>query len=219
VIVAPSRDVVLFECIVGPHRLAPMTAISAASATECHETANPFPDLPAIRGPDAMPQTPRPAEPIARRYPSPRFGDYSRTRFESRVTFGGLDEAEDAEEVPAPPRRFSTLETTSGLPDDSREVDEKEAARRLRELRARGKAARAVLSKTPRLAESLQRDWGKRAQFYERFGITQAQFRHGVPSDTVEVSAEVVEGLTLTSRLDEWGADGEGGRPRGVGEE
>jgi len=147
-----------------------MTATSAQSAF----SANPFPEhLPAIRRPDANPATPRPV----RRFPSPRFGDYSRTRFESRVAFGGLDE--DAGEVEAPTRRFSVLETTSGLPDDSRETDEKQAERHLRDIRARVKAARAVVSATPGLAEVLQRDWQKAAHFYARFAISEGQFRDG----------------------------------------
>ncbi len=78
-----------------------MTAISAASATESHETANPFPDVPAIRGSDPSPLPARPRGPAPRSYPRPGFGDYSRTRFESRVAFGGPDEGEgeDAEET------------------------------------------------------------------------------------------------------------------------
>ncbi|MGD0588354.1 MAG: hypothetical protein ABSA63_06125 [Thermoplasmata archaeon] len=153
-----------------------MTAISAASATESHETANPFPDLPAIRGPDTCPQPARPFQ----RFPSPRFGDYSRTRFESRVAFGGPDE--DAEEVATPTRQFSLLEITSGLPDDSREEDERAAEQRLRDLRGRVKAARAVVSATPGLAATIATDWQKAARFYVRFGITETQLRHGVPS-------------------------------------
>jgi hypothetical protein len=94
-----------------------MTAMSAQSASEI-DAANPFPDLPAIRGYDPSPQSARPAGPVPRRFPSPRFGDYSRTRFESRVAFGGPDGDEDAEEIPTPKRQFTLLETTSGLPDD-----------------------------------------------------------------------------------------------------
>jgi len=159
-----------------------MTAISAASATESdsRETANPFPDLPAIRGPDTSPQ---PAHSV-RRFPSPRFGDYSRTRFESRVAFGGPDEGEDTEEIATPTRQFSLREITSGLPDDSREADERAAERRLRELRGRVKAARAVVSTTPGLAETLTRDWVKAARFCARFQVTEAQFRYGARDDT-----------------------------------
>ena len=65
--------------------------------------------------------------------PRPRFGDYSRTRFESRVAFGGPDEGEgeDAEEnIATPTRQFSLLEITSGLPDDTREADERGELRR-----------------------------------------------------------------------------------------
>jgi hypothetical protein len=154
-----------------------MTAISAASATESHETANPFPALPAIRGPDASPQQPRPT----RRFPSPRFGDYSRTRFESRVAFGGSDEDAEGQPIATPTRQFSLLEITSGLPDDSREADERDAVRKLRDLRGRVKAARAAISGTPGAAQILRRDWVRAARFYARFGITEAQFRRGVP--------------------------------------
>ncbi len=97
-----------------------------------------------------------------------------------RVAFGGPDEDEDAEETATPTRQFSLLEITSGLPDDSREVDERAAERRLRDLRGRVKAARAVVSRTPGLAETLARDWQKAARFYARFGITEEMPLHGV---------------------------------------
>ena len=162
-----------------------MTAISAASATESDspETANPFPDLAAINGPDASPQLPHPRGPAPRSYPRPRFGDYSRTRFESRVAFGGPDEDEDAEDefIAASTRKFSVWEIMSGLPDDSREEDERAAERRLRDLRGRVKAARALVSATPGLADTLRGDWQKAVRFYARFGITEDWFRRGIP--------------------------------------
>jgi hypothetical protein len=107
-----------------------MTAISAPRATASELAANPFPDLSDSRALEDTPQPARPRGPTPRRFPSPRFGDYSRTRFESRVAFGGPDE--DAEEVVTPTRQFSLLEITSRLPHDSRETDEKQAERRLR---------------------------------------------------------------------------------------
>jgi len=166
-----------------------MTATSAQSAFN----ANPFPDLPAIRGPEASPQEACPAVPIVQRFPSPRFGDYSRTRFESRVAFGGPEE--DSEEVTTPTRQFSLLEITSGLPDDSREEDERAAARALREVRARVKAARVTVSTTPELAETLARDWQKAARFYARHRVTEKMFRHGVSSDALGISKwESLEG-------------------------
>ncbi len=159
-----------------------MTAMSAQSASDA---ANPFPDLPAIRGPDAGPQPPRPRGPAPRSYPRPRFGDYSRTRFESRVAFGGPDEDAEDELIATPTRQFSLLEITSGRPDDSREADERAIARHLAELRGRVKAARAMVATTPGLAETLARDWQKAARFYGRFGITETQFRQGILSGTV----------------------------------
>jgi hypothetical protein len=102
-------------------------------------------------------------------------------RFESRVAFGGPDEGEDAEEVATPTRQFSLLEITSGLPDDSREADERAEERRLRELRGRVKAARAAIAAIPGAQAILRQDWAKAARFYARFEITEAQFRRGAP--------------------------------------
>jgi hypothetical protein len=65
----------------------------------------------------------------------------------------------------------------SGLPDDSREEDERREARQLRDLRGRVKAARAIVTATPGLAETLACDWVKAACFYARFGITERMFR------------------------------------------
>ncbi len=84
-----------------------------------------------------------------------------------------------------PTRQFGLLEITSGLPDDSREADERAAERRLRELRGRVKAARAVISATPGAEEVLRQDWMKAVRFYGRFGITETQFRQGIPSGMV----------------------------------
>ena len=151
------------------------------SAQSASDAANSFPELPAIRGPDASSEPARPRGPIPRRLQSPRFGDYSRTRFESRVAFGGPDESEDTEEIATPTRQFSLLEITSGLPDDSLEADERAEERRLHDLRGRVKAARAAVSVTPGAEGVLRQDWMKAAQFYARFGITEAQFLHGIP--------------------------------------
>ncbi len=125
-----------------------------------------------------LPRSPRPG------IPRPRFGDYSRTRFESRVAFGGPDEGEgeDASELVTPTRQFGVLEITSGLPDDSREEDERAAERRLRELRGRVKAARVAIAATPGAEEALRQDWRKAARLYAHFAISEAQFRHGVPA-------------------------------------
>jgi hypothetical protein len=186
-----------------------MTAISAASATESDspETANPFPDLAAINGPDASPQLPHPRGPAPRSYPRPRFGDYSRTRFESRVAFGGPDEDEDAEDefIAASTRKFSVWEIMSGLPDDSREEDERAAERRLRDLRGRVKAARAVVSRTPGLAYILLSDWTRAARFYARWGITERQVRIGVPTIPIESrerDADFGEQVRISSEAD-----------------
>jgi hypothetical protein len=74
------------------------------------------------------------------------------------------------------------LKITSGLPEDSREADERFAERQLRELRARVKLARAVVSRMPGLAAILRERPDRAARFYARFGITESQFRTGVPA-------------------------------------
>jgi len=106
--------------------------------------------------------------------------DGSRTCAEARVAF---PDADQDEEDGVESRRFGLPEITSGLPDDSREADERAAARNLGELRARVKAARALVATHPEMAETLARDWRKAAWFYGRFGITEGQFRQGVPTE------------------------------------
>jgi hypothetical protein len=51
----------------------------------------------------------------------------------------------------------------------------------VRELRARGKAARAVVANTLGLWETLRRDWRKAARFYAQFRVTEKELRQGVP--------------------------------------
>jgi hypothetical protein len=125
--------------------------------------------------------------------------DNTRTRAEARVAFpdAGQDEEDGFDS-----RRFSLLEITSGLPDDSREADERAAARQLRDVRARVKAARALVSATPGLSETLSCDWMRAARFYARFGISEAQFRHGVrESDTGPTTIDVPDGKGRVSPL------------------
>ena len=111
-----------------------------------------------------------------------RHHDGAKTCLEARIA---IPSVEDAEEIPTPRRRFTVWETTSGLPDDSREADEKEAERQLRDLRGRVKAARARVSSTPGLSEILANDWGKAARFYTGYGITEEMLRYGVLGSTV----------------------------------
>ena len=100
----------------------------------------------------------------------------------SRVAFGGPDEDEDAEEIATPTRQFSLLKITSGLPDDSREADERAAELRLRSPRGRFKAARAAISGTLGAAAVLRQDWVRAARLCARFGITELMMRYGPPS-------------------------------------
>ncbi len=127
---------------------------------------------------------PRPVMAAPPRAPISPARDSSRTRAEARVVYRDVDE--DAEEIATPTRRFSLLEITSGLPDDSLEGDEREAERRLRDLRGRVKAARAVIAGTPGLVELLTRDWRRAAWFYARFGVTEELVKHSVPAACAE---------------------------------
>lgn len=123
---------------------------------------------------------PIPTRPAGPRPPcAPRaIRDGSRTCAEARSAYRDVDE--DPDGIATRTRRFSVQEITSGLADDSREVDEREEEQRLREVRGRVKAARALVSTTPGLAETLRADWHKAARFYARFGITEQTLREGV---------------------------------------
>jgi hypothetical protein len=128
----------------------------------------------------APPSGPKPAEPrpraaVGSRGP-PRDG--SRTRAEARTAYR---EGDDGEGEAVPTRsRFTVWDVTSGLPDDSREADERAAERALRDLRDRVKAARAAISTTPRAEQAMRADWLREGAFYAQFGITKAQLRDGV---------------------------------------
>ena len=106
----------------------------------------------------------------------PRPHDGSRTHAEARTAY----RAEEGSDIGS--SRFSESDITSGLPDDSREADEKAAEGHLRDIRARVKQARAMVATTSGLAETLAADCEKAARFYARFGITAGQFHRGVPS-------------------------------------
>jgi hypothetical protein len=136
--------------------------------------------------PEAGPASSTPAISIA---PSPArhvVRDSSRTRFESRLAFADGDEGGDEPANAATEtRRFSWFETTSGLPDDSREADERAAYRHLVDLRSCVKIARAIASRMPGLAAVLRARPDRAARFYARFGITEGQFMRGVPDEGV----------------------------------
>jgi len=104
----------------------------------------------------------------------------SRTSFESRIAFADPDEEPD--DIAVQGCRFSLYEITSGLPDDSRDADDRAEGRRLRDLRGRVKAARGLVSITPGLVETLRGDWQKAARFYAKSGVTEAQFHYGIPT-------------------------------------
>jgi hypothetical protein len=101
----------------------------------------------------------------------------SRIRAEARIAFGGSSDEDDHE---ARGGRFTLLEITSGLPDDSREADERREARALADQRGRVKAARAALGACPEAAKAIASDPRKAGAFCGRFGVTMGQLREGV---------------------------------------
>jgi hypothetical protein len=156
--------------------------------------------VPTIEGfasfgvPEPSPASPeRPQRPrLPFRAPKPHDG--SRTRAEAHVA---LPESED-EEDPVDARRFSLLDITSGLPDDSREADERREEHYLRDVRARVKLARAVVSRMPGLAAILRERPDRAARFYARFGITEEMFRCGVAFSEISTDCDpVAESLEL----------------------
>ncbi len=157
-----------------------MTALSAASATNAefataeHAAPPPLGGIPALR-------TPRPAL-RARR-------DGSRTRSDARLAYraplvGGEDGLDDRRfslsdspggvgRVLAENRRaFSALDVTSGLPDDSRDEDQRARARVEAQRKGRVAAAQAALQAHPEAQELVRRDQTKQRLFCARFSIT-----------------------------------------------
>ena len=133
----------------------------------------------------APPAGPKPPEPRLRAAGEPRGPprDGSRTRAEARTAYRDVDEEGGEVSIHS---RFTVWDTTSGLPDDSPEADERAAERTLRDLRGRVKAARAAMAASPGAAQGVRADWRRETAFLARFGITQAEFRHGVEVAGVE---------------------------------
>ena len=158
-----------------------------------------FSTLEPLRGPEPpRPPMSGPIHPTASattraRDPTSRFGDYSRTLTEARVVYRGL--GEDAQEIVTPTRTFSRLDITSGLQDDSREADERARERRLDDLRGRVKAARAAITAVPGGKDALAGDWQEAAAFYARWGVTEAQFRHGVLGSESGADGDLAEAM------------------------
>ena len=143
---------------------------------------------------------------VPTRDPARRPHDGSRTRVEARVAISSLEEEN---EVATPTRRFNVHEITSGVPDDCREEDERAEERLLRDLRGRVKVARAIVSKTPGLAETLAGDWRKAATFYARYRISEAQYLKGVRADGVGDYGPIER--AMPHRIPRSDTDGKGG--------
>ncbi len=151
------------------------------------------------------PSPPRPPTPTATpvravtstRDPASRSCDGSRTHAEARTVYGADEENGVANS------RFTAREITSGLPDDSKEADERFAARRLRDSRGRVRAARAAISATLGAERTLHLDWVKAAHFYARFGIPEGTFLHGVPGSEASDDGPLSLTQTFSDDLEE----------------
>lgn len=156
--------------------------VVALEAFPVEEATSPVP----VMEPPCRPKPPRGPSPSFST-PSnlpPRAHDGSRTRAEARILLKpGVPDPDDQESGFAGDdgRVYSWWDVTSGLPDDSREEDERRAERRLRDLRGRVKAARALVSATQDLASTLANNPWNAAAFYARFGVTAGQLRDGIP--------------------------------------
>ena len=126
------------------------------------------------------------------RTPPRRFRDGSRSRLESRLA---LPSGEDDDSPEAPLGRFTLADVTSGLPDDSREADERAAARHVGDLRGRVKAARTAAARSLGVAAPLLRDPSRLILFCARFGITSGQFLHGAPTPGADNDPDIPSSL------------------------
>lgn len=158
-------------------------------------------DEPAAGKPPRPPEPPRGPHPTTPTFVGalPRVRDHSRSRLEARTFYRVDGEVADGPvdldaEDPSTTRRFTAWETTSGLPDDSRESDERVAERRLRDLRGRVTAARAVVATQRGLAQTLQTDSQRAPRFYARFGISRAEFCGSVPAPATADEFEPLSG-------------------------
>lgn len=64
-----------------------------------------------------------------------------------------------------------------------------------RELRTRVKAARAVVTTTQGLAETLARGGRKAARFFARFGISEVLFQRGVSPSVPRPEGDATDGV------------------------
>jgi hypothetical protein len=106
------------------------------------------------------------------------------------------------------PREFDDHDVVANLPDDSREEEERNIRRYLRDLRLRVKAVRALLSTNPSIGETLATNPEKARAFYAIHHVTEAQVKGGVPDMDVEGLdwEDVRERLRARSEVD-WNAE------------
>ena len=97
-----------------------------------------------------------------------------------------------------PEHGWDVRDITANLADDAREADEHRVERHLRDLRARVKAVRALISADPTIRHTLATNPEKAAAFYAIHGVTAAQVRHGIPD--VDVTGMEWEDMVDTMR-------------------
>jgi hypothetical protein len=105
--------------------------------------------------------------------------DSSRTRAEAFIALRepALEDDPVGALLPGSParthgRKLTLLDITSGLPDDSRDEDQRARAVVERQRQGRVKAARAALQDHPEAREVVMRDQSRLRMFCARFGVT-----------------------------------------------
>ena len=89
--------------------------------------------------------------------------------------------AEERVEAFLPEHGWALQDITANLSDDDRAEDERRVERHLRDLRARVKAVRALISADVGIAQTLATCPEKAVAFYAIHGVTESQVKHGVP--------------------------------------
>ena len=99
-----------------------------------------------------------------------------------------------------PEHGWTVEDITANLADDDRAADERRVERHLRDLRARVKAVRALISADPTIRETLATSREKAKAFYAIHGVTETQVKRGVP----DVDVTGLEGEELVAALRGW---------------
>ena len=178
-----------------------MNAICAESAAQLATTHAELALAPtALAG---VPEGPSPAR-RPTHLPRPR-RDGSRTSLEARVAFSG-----EKGGLTGPFSKLTLADITSGLPEDSREADERELAKRRAEQKGRVAAAKKALEGHPEAQQQVLRDQTRLRMFCARFGVTPQE----ICPHAEDLSARVVAPGSPRDGMCTWCSGWHGWKPR-----